>query len=31
MQTPQGLDATHGSELFPIDESKLTSAQLAVA
>ena len=21
MQTPQGLDATHGGELFPIDES----------
>src|SRR6516225_7363290 len=25
MQTPQGFDATHGGELFPIDESRLTS------
>jgi len=21
MQTPQGLDATHGGELFPVNES----------
>src|SRR6516162_6100552 len=31
LQTPQGFDATHGGELFPIDESRLTSTQLAVA
>jgi hypothetical protein len=31
MQTPQGLDATHGGELFPIDESRRTPTQLAVA
>jgi hypothetical protein len=31
MQTPQGVDATHGGELFPIDESKLTSTRLALA
>jgi hypothetical protein len=27
MQTPQDLDATHRDELFPIDESSLTSSR----
>jgi hypothetical protein len=31
MQTPQGLDAQHGGELFPIDETKLTVYQAALA
>jgi hypothetical protein len=29
MQTPQGFDAQHDGELFPIDENKLTSLGLA--
>ena len=30
MQTPQGLDATHGGELFPIDESRVTSTRMGL-
>ena len=30
MQTPQGFDATHGGELFPIDESRLTSTRMGL-
>ena len=29
MQTPQGLDAQHGGELFPIDESRRLRANPA--
>jgi hypothetical protein len=31
IQTPQGFDATHGGELFPIDESRVRSTRLALA
>jgi hypothetical protein len=30
MQTPQGLDATHDGELFPIDESRVTSTRMGI-
>jgi hypothetical protein len=29
-QTPQGLDAQHSGELFPVNESRLTSARLGL-
>jgi len=30
MQTPQGFDATHGGELFPITESRRTPTLLTL-
>jgi len=30
MQTPQGLDATHDGELFPIDESRRTPTRMGL-